>query len=73
MDHCESSPCAHGVCESTDTGYECTCATGWTGDNCDEGTLLEVCCAVIGVCSDVKFWIVCKYGSMLFVCSVLGA
>ncbi|RDD43574.1 Neurogenic locus notch-like protein 1, partial [Trichoplax sp. H2] len=34
QDFCSSSPCQHGQCQSTATGYECTCFNGYHGLNC---------------------------------------
>ena len=35
-DDCNSFPCQHdGTCAATSTGYKCTCATGWFGNNCE--------------------------------------
>jgi len=34
-DPCENSPCANGgICTAIDQDYECTCAAGWSGWEC---------------------------------------
>ena len=43
LDPCTGKDCsAHGSCnvDATDTtdGYKCTCDTGYTGDDCENGT-----------------------------------
>lgn len=33
---CSSNPCHNGaVCRNKGSGYECLCAEGWNGTNCD--------------------------------------
>ena len=37
---CGSFPCVHGTCTSNSTigpGYNCSCSTGWTGQQCETG------------------------------------
>ena len=35
-DGCESSPCQNGAtCLNYITSYQCECAPGWTGTDCD--------------------------------------
>ena len=37
-DECESNPCEYGsTCNDMLDGYNCTCAEGYTGDNCESG------------------------------------
>ena len=38
-DPCASNPCQNGgTCKGDGAGgYSCSCLTGWTGQNCDEG------------------------------------
>ena len=39
---CEPNPCKNGgTCEVAEASFTCTCATGYTGDICDEGTCLS--------------------------------
>lgn len=40
VDECLTSPCKNGAtCVNNDGGYQCQCGAGWTGDQCDKGTL----------------------------------
>nr|XP_018667928.2 uncharacterized protein LOC104265851 isoform X1 [Ciona intestinalis] len=60
-DYCESSPCQNeGTCElddDTEEGWKCECASGWTGQVCDED--LDECedepCENEGKCSTPEF------------------
>ena len=39
VNECEGiNPCVHGNCTNTVGDYSCSCDSGWTGKNCDEGT-----------------------------------
>ena len=41
IDHCASSPCDNfGTCTTTNTGYTCTCSTGYIGPRCQTGKTL---------------------------------
>lgn len=33
---CKDTPCMHGTCLDTSTGYLCHCSLGYAGTNCDE-------------------------------------
>jgi uncharacterized membrane protein len=35
IDHCASSPCAHGACTSGATTFTCACSGPWVGTRCD--------------------------------------
>ena len=40
INECESSPCQHnGTCIDEINRYSCTCVPGYTGVNCETGTL----------------------------------
>ena len=42
---CGSFPCVHGTCTSNSTlgpGYNCSCQSGWTGQQCETGTVLVI-------------------------------
>ena len=42
IDECEESPCQNGgQCEDKKEGYKCICEPGYTGENCEVGTLFE--------------------------------
>ncbi|CAL1526060.1 unnamed protein product [Lymnaea stagnalis] len=37
IDHCKNNPCKNsGNCTSNTSGYNCSCALSWRGDNCTE-------------------------------------
>ena len=39
-DYCGSQPCQNaGTCSNLTTGFQCICATGFTGDVCQTGML----------------------------------
>ena len=43
VDHCKLKPCKHkGICKNlhVSQGYECSCQLGYTGVNCEKGTVL---------------------------------
>ena len=40
IDECSTTPCVNGQCENGANQYTCTCDAGWTGTNCDTGTIL---------------------------------
>ena len=36
IDECGSTPCQNGgTCTDAVNGYDCTCVTGYTGDDCE--------------------------------------
>ncbi|KAI8495213.1 hypothetical protein Bbelb_271990 [Branchiostoma belcheri] len=37
INECTTNPCQHGRCENYAGEYSCTCFTGWTGKNCQQG------------------------------------
>ena len=38
VNECEGiHPCVYGNCTNTVGDYSCSCDSGWTGKNCDEG------------------------------------
>ena len=40
IDDCDPNPCMNGgVCTDGIDAYTCTCAAGYTGENCEESTL----------------------------------
>lgn len=39
INECLQSPCVHGQCSDTRGSYRCTCDVGWTGTNCETGTV----------------------------------
>lgn len=40
VNECDASPCHNnGTCINNAGSYICTCAAGWEGYNCEEGTL----------------------------------
>lgn len=39
INECLQSPCVHGQCSDTLGSYRCTCDVGWTGTNCETGTV----------------------------------
>ena len=44
INECSSEPCLNGgSCEDEEDGYVCTCADGYTGDECQFGTLEYRC------------------------------
>ena len=54
---CESNgctppnPCQHsGTCQASSGGYTCTCASGWTGTNCEQD--IDECAAVPSPCGE---------------------
>ena len=61
INECESSPCQNGgACTDKVNGYECTCAAGYAGADCETGKLqmfkfhLAVCMLIISF-SIVKY------------------
>ena len=59
VDECLTSPCKNGAtCVNNDGGYQCQCSAGWTGDQCDKGTLrwLNTVLAVSEYRSFAKLW-----------------
>lgn len=39
INECLQPPCVHGQCSDTLGSYRCTCDVGWTGTNCEIGTV----------------------------------
>ena len=39
IDHCLSSPCQNGYCNSQPGGYVCKCKEGFTGKQCESGEM----------------------------------
>ena len=41
INECESNPCEHGgTCTDMQDGYSCACESGFTGSECETGTLI---------------------------------
>ena len=41
IDECESKPCKNGgACEDGENSYTCTCAPGYTGNDCETGNVI---------------------------------
>ncbi|XP_041446523.1 protein crumbs homolog 1 isoform X2 [Xenopus laevis] len=47
---CHSSPCLHGICTDTITGYSCECHVGYSGVNCDIHNCQDHRCARGATC-----------------------
>ena len=63
VDFCESGPCYHGSeCQSTSTGFQCTCSTGWSGSQCEDNVdeCLEEPCLYNGTCVDNEGGYMCQ-------------
>ena len=42
INECESNPCENGgTCTDMDYGYRCSCKSGFTGSECETGTLIS--------------------------------
>ena len=42
MDECESNPCQNGAsCNDLVASYSCSCAAGYTGDDCSIGKVIR--------------------------------
>jgi hypothetical protein len=58
---CALNPCQHGVCINVASSYECTCYSGWAGQDCD--TQIDPCssnpCGAHGVCVTQGFALTC--------------
>lgn len=39
INECLQSPCVQGQCSDTLGSYRCSCDVGWTGTNCETGTV----------------------------------
>ena len=40
VDECLSNPCRHGKCINLLANYKCACELGFTGYNCQNGTVI---------------------------------
>jgi len=38
---CAGQSCNHGTCEATESGFRCSCESGWEGERCDVATLKD--------------------------------
>ena len=38
VDECLDFPCVNGACYNLVGSYNCSCQTGWSGNNCQTGT-----------------------------------
>ena len=44
INECSSEPCMNGAtCDDRINNYVCTCTPGWTGTDCESGTLSAIC------------------------------
>ena len=58
-------PCQNGAtCNNLDGSYECICAEGWTGVNCQIGKLTFIIPPANCVCG----WVYCFHVVLLSVC-----
>jgi len=58
-DECEPNPCLNnGTCTDLFNDYNCTCATGYIGRNCENGTYIQRC-----------FFTQCRF---LYICLIQG-
>ena len=57
IDECSPNPCQNGgSCTDMVNGYSCTCAAGYTGNDCETGEqrfCMVVQCAIVNF---VQFW-----------------
>ena len=53
INECESSPCENGgSCTDMEGGYSCACESGFTGSQCETGTLISY------LLCDRKLWLI---------------
>ena len=52
IDYCEPDQCQNGgICTDLVDGYTCSCATGYTGNNCENGNCLHISNIRVTYCS----------------------
>ena len=62
VDECSNSPCENGgTCTDELNGYNCTCATGYEGTNCETGKFLFM----------ISFWYIFPY-YVFIICFIIA-
>lgn len=65
-DPCAPNPCVHGTCQASGSNYTCTCASGWTGMNCEQD--IDECeLGIVGLCTE-ETTISCENTPGSFIC-----